>query len=136
MKVRNLLVFGSLLITVVLFSFRKPPKVTVADILRDPAYYNGKKVEVEGIVQEYDISADEIICYLKGPEDSILRVRITTPLTSFFCRYKMTGIVHAGLQKGKVFLEELQAVEEEVFPAKSKGGEILNSNIMAKLEVE
>ena len=136
MKFRNLLVFGSLLITVTLFSFMRPPKVTVADILRDPGYYDGKKVELEGVVLEYDVSPDEIACYLKGKKDSIIRIELRSPLNRVYCKFLVTGIVPLDPGSGNVFVEELQSVEKE------DGGDTIirgvwkDADIIARVEVE
>ena len=96
------MVFGSLLSTVTLFSFMRPPKVTVADILRDPGYYDGKKVELEGVVLEYVVSPDEIACYLKGGKDSIIRIELKSPLIRVYCKFLVTGIVHLDVQEHHV----------------------------------
>ncbi len=130
------MVFGSLLITVTLFSFMRPPKVTVADILRDPGYYDGKKVELEGVVLEYDVSPEEIACYLKGEKDSIIRIELRSPLSRVYCKFLVTGIVHLDPGSGKVFVEELQGAEKEDMKDAILRGMKGDADITARLEVE
>ncbi len=136
MKLRNYLAFGGLLVTVALFSFMKPPKVTVSDILRDPAYYDGKKVELTGVIMEYDESPDEIVCYLKGDKDSIIPVTLKSPLRKIYCKLEVTGIVHRDPNNRHVFIEELQGVLKEDVDVNLAAASSLDVDITASLEVE
>lgn len=87
-----------------LWSFREPPLVNVREILTDPAFYQGQKVEVEGIVWEMERFAEKSCCYVGENGDSVVKVDLGGGLLQLNMRYRITAVVRKD-PKGKVFLE-------------------------------
>ena len=102
--VKIFLVITSLMIAFLLLSFREPPKVKVDDILEDPGFYDGQKVEVTGIVMEVDVSETGKICFLRGSTGGSLRVILKKKPVIVYCEYSFKGTVHVDVDSGKAYL--------------------------------
>jgi len=113
MKVKGPLIFISILLSFSLFSFRDPPKVKIAVIIRNPDFYNGQKVEIDGEVMEVDVSKEGITCFLKDITDEVIRVALPDKVLKLYGIYKVRGMIQTDSIHNKIILHSLSWEEIE-----------------------
>jgi len=109
---KSLLIITSLLASVILLSFRDPPKVKVGEVLDNPSFFKGQKIELDGIIAELDVSLKGRDCFLKGEDGKVIRVRLKKRKeVKVYCEYKITGVVHIDPSTQQAYITLLSARE-------------------------
>ena len=101
---KTLLVVTSFLIALFLLSFRDPPKVEVNDILKDPDFYNGQKVEVTGVAMEVDETVKGRTCFLQGKSGKSIRIIFEDEEVQMYYEYLVKGVVHTDPNTKQVYM--------------------------------